>query len=86
MIGEREQIIFSDLKKIMATLLKTDLNKIDQMASLDSKLREDLGIDSVESLDFLTEIENVYSIHVLDQEAMKLERVSDVIKLILSKK
>ena len=78
--------LFSGLKRIMATLLKVDIEEIDQIANMSSKLRDDLGIDSVESLDFLTSIESLYSIQILDQEAAKLEKVSDVIDLILSKK
>jgi len=77
--------IFLNLKLIMANLLKTDLQEINQLATLNSKLRDDLGIDSVESLDFLASIEKTYSIQISDKEATKLERVSDAIDLILGK-
>lgn len=80
-----EQKVFSELKKIMANILKVDIEEIDQMANANSKLRDDLGIDSVESLDFLTAVEALYQIDISDQEAAGLETVSDAIKLILDK-
>lgn len=81
-----EEKIFVGLKKIMATILKVDLEEIDQMANINSRLREDLGIDSVESLDFLTAMEALYEIEISDQEAASLETVSDAVKLILDKR
>lgn len=77
--------IFCELIEIMATLLKLETTEIEQIAKIDSNLRDDLGIDSVESLDFLTSIEKLYSIKILDEEASKLTKVSDVIDLILKK-
>lgn len=78
--------VFSDLKKIMATLLKKSLEEVEQMARYDSLLKDDLGIDSVESLDFLHALESFYSTAISDEEAARLEKVSDVIDLIISKK
>ena len=80
-----QEEIFSQLKQIMATLLKLDSKEIDQIATLNSKLRNDLGIDSVESLDFLTSIEKLFKIQISDQEAARLETVLDAIQLILRK-
>ena len=48
-----DEEVFLELKKIMTTILKVGIEEIDQMANTNSNLREDLGIDSVESLDFL---------------------------------
>lgn len=81
----QEEKIFIELKKIMATILKVDVEEIDQMASMESDLREDLGIDSVESLDFITAVESLYKIKVTDQEAPMLKSVRDAVGLILKK-
>ena len=78
--------IFLNLKEIMAVLLKVDIGEINAIANTNSALRDDLGIDSVEGLDFLTAIESSYSIHISDHDAAKLKTVSDVIDLIFSKK
>jgi len=49
-------------------------------------LREDLGIDSVESLDFLTAIESVFAITLTDDEAASLKTACNVIDLIIRKR
>lgn len=77
--------IFDELIEIMAVLLKLEAKEIEEITNMDSNLRDDLGIDSVESLDFLTAIEKLYSIKILDEEAVTLKKVSDVIDLILKK-
>ena len=77
--------IFSDLKAIMAKLLKISLEEINELASLEANLREEIGIDSVESLDLLHALEARYSIEISDEEAANLVTINDVIELILSK-
>ena len=78
--------IFTDLKDITAKLLRINFEDIEKIAHYDSTLKNDLGIDSVESLDLLHELETRYGIEINDAEAAKLEKVSDVIDLVLSKK
>ena len=80
-----EESIFSDLKKIMAELLKRDLAEIENLATTASNLRDDLGIDSVESLDFLYALENQYSVEIRDNEVEAIKTVRDVIDLIVKK-
>ena len=77
--------IFNDLKIIVAKLLKRSPKEIDEITSLDSRLKDDLGIDSVESLDLLHALESFYSIEISDEEAADLEKVSDVINLLIGK-
>ena len=81
-----EDQIFVGLKKIVSTLMKLDLEEVDRRARQNSNLRDDLGIDSVESLDFLTAIEDLYSIKISDEEAVALQTVADAITLIMKKK
>lgn len=80
-----ENQIFSDMKKIMSKLLKMSVEEVDGIATVDSSLRDDLGIDSVESLDFLLALEKQYSIQIADDEAATLLTVRDAIDLIQKK-
>ncbi len=80
-----QRAIFVKLKGVMAVILKLDISEVDGMAVVDSTLRDDLGIDSVESLDFLAAIENMFSISITDHEAPSLRTVQDVIDLIIKK-
>lgn len=84
-----EDQIFSDLKLVVGKLMRLDPKEVDERLKnhdRDSRLRDDLGIDSVESLDFLHAIEDFYSITIRDEEIALLEKISDVIDLIKKKK
>lgn len=81
-----EDQVFVDLKTIVSKLMKLSLAEVDGRAHQNSNLRDDLGIDSVESLDFLTAVEELYSIKISDEEATTLQTVADVITLIMKKK
>ncbi len=84
-MGDTQTAIFVKLKTVMATILKLDISEVDEMTSAKSSLKDDLGIDSVESLDFLASIENMFSITIFDHEAPDLRTVQDVIDLIIKK-
>lgn len=77
---------FIDIKEIAAKLLRISFDEINKMANPESLLKDDLGIDSVESLDLLHALESKYEIEIGDEEAARLKKVSDVIGLILKKK
>lgn len=81
-----EEQIFTDIKKITAKLLRISDEEMEQMARLDSALRDELGLDSIESLDLRYSLESFYSLEISDEEAARLIKVSDVINLILEKK
>ncbi len=76
--------IFQDLKNIMAKLLKITVTEINELATMESDLSE-IGIDSVESLDLLHELEDHFSIKIPDSEASSLVKVADVVQLVLDK-
>jgi len=81
----RSEIMFK-LQGVMASILKSDLAAINAVVTEQSLLREDLGIDSVESLDFLTAIESVFAITLTDDEAASLKTACNVIDLIIRKR
>ncbi len=78
------QEVLEDLKNIMVRLLKISKRELEGLLSLNSQLK-DLGIDSVESLDFLNEVESLYSFKIADEDATELRTVSDVIALVIKK-
>lgn len=81
-----EEQIFTDIKKITAKLLRVSDKEMEQLARLDSALTDELGLDSIESLDLRYSLESFYSLEISDEEAARLIKVSDVINLILEKK
>ncbi len=52
---------------------------------IDSNFR-DLGIDSIELLDFVVKIEEEMNITISDEELLKLETIKDIVEIIDSKK
>ena len=50
-----------------------------------SRLKEDLGIDSLASMQLILDMEQKFNIHVEDEEVMEIETVEDVIALLEKK-
>ena len=50
-----------------------------------SRLKEDLGIDSLASMQPILDMEQKFNIHVEDEEVMEIETVADVIALLEKK-
>ncbi len=50
-----------------------------------SRLKEDLGIDSLASMQLILDMEQKFNIHVEDEEVMEIETVADVIALLEKK-
>ena len=57
----------------------------EELIKEESKLNEDLGIDSLASMQLILELENEYGIHVENDEVMNIETVQDVIDLLKKK-
>ena len=47
-----------------------------------TNFQQDLNLDSIDSLELIMELEDIYDISISDADAAKLTTVSDVIKLI----
>jgi|GEM_PF-1358435 len=68
--------LFDDTRAILSKVLKMEKGEI----ALQSKLLDDLGIDSVDFWDVIASIDKKYKIRVTEQEAMKLETVADLVE------
>lgn len=51
-----------------------------------SRLQEDLGLDSLQSVNLVLELENVFDIEIDDEEIEGLATVDDVVRLVEAKK
>ena len=52
---------------------------------LQSRLVEDLGLDSLDTVEAVMAVEDEFDIEIPDEEAEKLKKVSDVISYVTSK-
>jgi len=69
------------VKKIISDTFFIDIDTI----KLDSKLKEDLDIDSLDATSLVLDLEENYNIKVENSELVKLETVKDIIDLLKEK-
>ena len=67
--------MFEEVQKILAKQLRIDASKV----QMDSKIKEDLGADSLNILQLLMKIEDDYDIMIPDEKLAHFETVRDVV-------
>jgi acyl carrier protein len=72
---------FDKIKKIVAEQLAIDESKIVPEASFS----EDLGADSLDTVELVMALEEEFGVQISDEDAQKLAKVQDVITYIESK-
>lgn len=70
--------MFEDLMNLVSNLSGTPRNKIQGR----DHLRDDLGLDSMKSMELLSKISEQYDIDVDVEALMELERVDDVVNFL----
>ena len=73
--------MLEDIKKILVETANVDGSKVTEEATLS----EDLGIDSLDSVEIVLELESAYDIKIEDEEIQNLKTVGDIMKLVESK-
>ena len=76
------QETFRKISSIIAEQLKVDIEKI----KIDSDLSEDLGLDSLDSVELVMAIEEAYGIEIADEDAEKIKKVSDILDYLAKRK
>ncbi|MBP5209456.1 MAG: acyl carrier protein [Clostridia bacterium] len=66
----------------LAKQLRIDLDRV----TLDSRIKDDLGADSLDVLQLLMTIEEQYGVTVPDEKLAAFERVSDVVAFLEEQK
>lgn len=70
--------LFEKLKDLIADKLEVERDKI----SLDSRFREDLGADSLDTYELLYAIDSELGVSVPDDKATEFEKVQDALTFI----
>ena len=71
-------MIFDKLKEIVADQLDVDAEKV----TMDSNITEDLGADSLDTVDLVMSIEEVFDIEIPDEAVEKIKTVGDIVNYI----
>ena len=74
--------MFEKIKPLMAEALNLDEDTI----TLESTLRDDLGIDSLDAVELIMELEDEFDIEIEDAEAQSFVIVADIVKMLEAKK
>lgn len=69
---------FEEVKKVIVEKLGVPAEKVTENATFIN----DLGADSLDVVEFIMEVEKKFNITIPDEEAAKLEKVSDAVKYI----
>jgi acyl carrier protein len=78
---DQEATMLEQIKQIIVDTIHMD----DSFITLDSTLKEDLGIDSLTKLELILEFENTFEIRIEDIELSNLKTVGDIVAIITKK-
>jgi acyl carrier protein len=73
-------MIFEKLKSIVAEQLDVDAEKV----TMESSITEDLGADSLDTVDLVMAIEEVFDISIPDEAVENIKTVGDIVNYIES--
>lgn len=71
-------MVFEKIKKILAEQLDVDAEEM----SLDTKIADDLGADSLDVVELLMAIEDEFDVEIPDEEIERLKTIGDVVEYI----
>ena len=68
--------MFEEVKKLIVEELGVDESKI----TMDAKLIDDLGADSLDAVELIMAIEEKYDIQISDEVAQSIQTVGDIVR------
>jgi acyl carrier protein len=71
-------MIFEKVREIVSNILGVDLEEI----TMESSFMDDLGADSLDVVELIMDLQDEFSLEIPDEEAEKIQTVSDVVEYI----
>ncbi|WP_024563410.1 acyl carrier protein [Candidatus Phytoplasma tritici] len=68
-------MVLEKIKALIATQLSLDTSTI----TLDTRFREDLGLDSLDALELVMEVEKTFQINISDATLQNFKTVQDIV-------
>jgi acyl carrier protein len=75
-------MVFKRVKEMIVEELSVEAEKV----TLESRLSEDLGADSIDAVELIMNIDDEFNIQVSDEEAQNMKTVGDLVKYIEAQK
>ncbi len=63
-------------------MIKEELNVPEEKITMEAKLSEDLGADSIDAVELIMNIEDEFEVQVSDEEAQNIKTVGDIVKFV----
>ena len=76
--GNKNMTTFEKLKEMIVERLNVEEKNV----TLEANFKEDLGLDSLDVVEFIMELEDEFGVEISDEEAEKLVTVGDVVNFI----
>lgn len=73
-------MVFERVKKMIVE----ELNVPQEKVTMEARLAEDLGADSIDAVELIMNIEDEFEIQVSDEQAQNIKSVGDLVKYIES--
>ena len=74
--------VFDKVKEIIVKELKVDAEKV----TLDARLKDDLGADSLDAVEVIMALEDEFGIEISDDAMLTIKTVGDIVRHIESQK
>jgi len=74
------KVIFERVKKMIVE----ELNVPQEKVTMEARLAEDLGADSIDAVELIMNIEDEFNIQVSDEQAQSIKSVGDLVRYIES--
>lgn len=71
-------MVFERVKKMIVE----ELNVPQEKVTMEARLAEDLGADSIDAVELIMNIEDEFNIQVSDEQAQNIKSVGDLVKYI----
>lgn len=71
-------MVFERIKELIVQEMNIPTNDI----TLESRIAEDLGADSIDAFELIMGVEEEFSIEISDDEAMQIKTIGDLVNLI----
>ncbi len=69
-------MVFDQVKDIIVEELSVDAN----LVTMEARLSEDLGADSIDAVELIMKIEETFDVSVSDEQAQAIKSVGDIVR------